>query len=1041
MDNHISAWAFLESILPGEVPTLKEDINGSEFKDGKTRKRVNSRDVFENRNETLIPFNTEKYVLSYSYYLDCYEQDSLVQLFRNFFNSDEEIINKTSKRCYSFTFKVNESKEYVEGSLFIPHVQLVMHDILNKESIQYDKFSDRYEEEKNRVEEAAKSIFSDGVNPKGICEFRQVFRKHFGTLSSIEDDGYIGINFENKKNPQSAPLFNSFYLNDLHRILQKGTNETLQQFLDGKQLEIDIDENQDAIEDVLLPENLPLGRWPSPVAHRLSLMQQVAVNQLLNGNEKISSVNGPPGTGKTTLLKDVFAQLVVERAIQMTTYNKPSEAFTQIGKLKIEHMNFNMYELDEELAQHSIVVASSNNGAVENISKDLPKLDSVVRNSKEPTEQECREEFARSGADLLYQHQCEVAYREEATALDFYPELSAEIIQDEQTWGLFSAALGRSSNITSVSKALNGIRAKTNEGEEQKPKLTSLVKRFEEPLPDSAWSEVVNEFNELKQSVELKKQELQQFVELMKQAEDILARKKQNAQELEDTKVDLQRAKQQISRVEQQKQLVQEQLNILPAPSVWRKIMSLFSKKADEEEQKIREELNVLIKEQKELVKSIHNCEQKHEKLTAKAQHYKKRLDELAIWKEKYSKQQLIHSNAEFWGEEMYEERQIAVLWQTDELNYERGLLFLKALKVHKVFIAMNPRQIKAALAVLSNRQGINLNIDENKKYMANMWNVLHLVFPVVSTTFASFSSMYKGIEKDFIGYLFVDEAGQASPQQAAGALWRSKRAIVVGDPIQIEPVVTLDETILHDVRKAFDVSEAYIGTTASVQTLADFANPIGTLKGEGDERQRIGIPLWVHRRCIEPMFSIANSIAYQNKMVLPIKKIGEGEWFDCPGKAVQGQYVQEQGELIVEKIRGHFTVAEGTNKMPSVFVITPFTAVKDALKKIVKQQLNGEFEALDDWINRSIGTVHTFQGKEADIVYFVTGTDAETDGAADWSCMKPNLLNVAVTRAKKEFYVIGDAKRFQAKDHYNLIQQSFNEFTEKKRELVQSID
>ncbi|GAA3328675.1 hypothetical protein GCM10020331_073610 [Ectobacillus funiculus] len=83
------------------------------------------------------------------------------------------------------------------------------------------------------------------------------------------------------------------------------------------------------------------------------------------------------------------------------------------------------------------------------------------------------------------------------------------------------------------------------------------------------------------------------------------------------------------------------------------------------------------------------------------------------------------------------------------------------------------------------------------------------------------------------------------------------KNAIIVGDPIQIEPVITLDATILNDVRSRFKVEDHYLSLDSSVQSLADLANPMGTFTT--DSNKRIGIPLWVHRRCSNPMFTIAN--------------------------------------------------------------------------------------------------------------------------------------------------------------------------------------
>jgi len=54
-----------------------------------------------------------------------------------------------------------------------------------------------------------------------------------------------------------------------------------------------------------------------------------------------------------------------------------------------------------------------------------------------------------------------------------------------------------------------------------------------------------------------------------------------------------------------------------------------------------------------------------------------------------------------------------------------------------------------------------------------------------------------------------------------------------------------------------------------------------------------------------------------------------------------------------------------------------------------------------------NIGTIHTFQGKEAPVVFMVLGADTNSKGAATWAVNEANMMNVAATRAKKEFYII----------------------------------
>src|SRR5699024_12508851 len=91
-----------------------------------------------------------------------------------------------------------------------------------------------------------------------------------------------------------------------------------------------VDENKIVIEELLHPSRLPDGRWPSKSEFRLSLMQQLSVNQIVNTDETITSVNGPPGTGKTTQLKHVLAHLVVERGKELVKLDEPIDALERV---------------------------------------------------------------------------------------------------------------------------------------------------------------------------------------------------------------------------------------------------------------------------------------------------------------------------------------------------------------------------------------------------------------------------------------------------------------------------------------------------------------------------------------------------------------------------------------------------------------------------------------------------------------------------------------------------------------------------------------
>lgn len=979
LENILQAWWHSETLSPGEVPS------SGTINDGYTSQKIKKIQKLYNQ-ETKIPkewmniaFKNKEMKRKIGVYGHCYREHDLIKYQRDLHRVKDEIHNKSMKLCFGFYAEFDEYNKYIKGSLFVPHVNLFVRLTLDKKLSFDNTFFEQYEEAKQYLDEQAESINGGEYSSNWLTLFVNEFEKSFATPPSrISKENYLELLVVANESDQTAN-FNSFFSEDLINA-KEDMNTTIREFL-KKPNKIDINENRTFIEKSLHPLNTPMGRWPSPIEHRLSLMQQVAVNEFFSTSHTVSSVNGPPGTGKTTLLKDIFAEIVVKKALALLPFrDKPDTALIRTNvKVNIKDRYSKdkelaeriVYDIDPSISHYAAVVASSNNTAVENISKDLPKAKEIDNR-----------------------------FKDELKPLSYANKISEKIAGSE-AWGMFSIPLGKGENIKKAASLLTG---------ENFSFMSSLAKnRSSKSDREKEWKNACNEFKSLYEEVKSIRQFLADAVDYQKKG-------------------------------------------------------------------------------------SIATSEG------------------------------FIESTNLFWEDspEQYEERQKGVLYQTNTLNEKRSVLFLKALAVLRHFLSVNRGKIEASLSLLNeNRHEVDINSESGIQAIKAMWNTIHCICPVISTTFASFSSMYRGMPKDFIPYLFIDEAGQATPQQAVGALWRSKKVLVVGDPLQIEPVQTLQPSVLEDIRRIYKIDEELLNTKNSVQSIADRANQYGTYV---NQENWIGIPLWVHRRCIEPMFSISNTLAYNGKMVLAENKIGEGKWLPCQGTVTVKQYVPDQTDVLGKHVKENMTkvlrkqllesiqktVAEGESmdqmlqmvidkqlmenvwsinkkqcfllmkkyyglrnkrtsselfqeikkfedgklSYPSIYVITPFSAVKNEIKKDIRKTLFEKmYEWLDSkidvkgtdedafklestfkeeakvfkkwyelWIDENIGTVHTFQGKEADIVYFVTGTDASKINAAEWACKEPNLLNVAATRAKKEFYIIGDKPLLERFPNYTII-------------------
>jgi hypothetical protein len=255
-------------------------------------------------------------------------------------------------------------------------------------------------------------------------------------------------------------------------------------------------------------------------------------------------------------------------------------------------------------------------------------------------------------------------------------------------------------------------------------------------------------------------------------------------------------------------------------------------------------------------------------------------------------------------------QRELSGPWTDPEWNAARTEVFLAALRLHQEFTAAEAKRMRQSLRAAVDILTGDVPADAPAAAVLAAWQSLFFVVPVISTTFASFSRVFH-LGHESLGWLFIDEAGQAAPQAAAGAIWRCKRVVVVGDPKQIEPVVTLPFTTQQALRVNADIAEWWLPGSTSTQRLADEANQYGTYLPGDEGEVWVGAPLRVHRRCERPMFDVSNTIAYGGMMVYGISGQREpftappSEWIDIPATGdARGHWIPAEGEQARKMLR-----------------------------------------------------------------------------------------------------------------------------------------
>lgn len=241
-----------------------------------------------------------------------------------------------------------------------------------------------------------------------------------------------------------------------------------------------------------------------------------------------------------------------------------------------------------------------------------------------------------------------------------------------------------------------------------------------------------------------------------------------------------------------------------------------------------------------------------------------------------------------------------------------------------------------------------------------------------------------------------IDEASQCDIASCFPIMYRAKRTVVVGDDKQLPHLSFLEKAKEQSFLSQYGIPEKYQlmwrFRTNSMFDLADYYSMNSVMLDE-------------HFRSLPPIINFSNHEFYNDRIRVMKKDSLEDNAIDIikvPDGKVDMDATRNLPEIEALVKTLHEIIIEDEKKNPdnpvSIGIISPFRAQVEQLKISVPKVLS------DYMIKKhriEIGTAHTFQGDERDIILMSWAFANNSYPQSITFLQKPNLFNVAITRAR----------------------------------------
>ncbi|MCG8583025.1 MAG: AAA domain-containing protein [Bacteroidales bacterium] len=317
-------------------------------------------------------------------------------------------------------------------------------------------------------------------------------------------------------------------------------------------------------------------------------------------------------------------------------------------------------------------------------------------------------------------------------------------------------------------------------------------------------------------------------------------------------------------------------------------------------------------------------------------------------------------------------------------------------------------------------------SFSEYKRLLADVkqQNVLK-AFPIWLANLSDLNSVLP-LEKDLFDLVIIDEATQCDIASALPALYRAKKAIVVGDPNQLRHYSFVSGAQQFALQEKYDLPEDKIFDYRNRSVLDFFISKVA-------DQQQVSF-LREHFRSTPSLIEFSNKQFYDGQLEVlkstPKHVAGnqleivntDGKRNDKGVNEVEAQAVMDTLDRIIRK-------HHGSSKKPSIGIISPFSKQVAHINKLLKDKYDLKELKMHQIL---CGSPYNFQGSERDIILLSFSVCDSTHPSAFIHANKQEVLNVAITRAKS-YQVIFKSVSDESMNKESLLYQYFrfaNEFS-----------